>query len=404
MIVRPGSVGIPADAARREPPRPIALRQPGYDERFDSETLYYDVFRRGSSAIAVGPPLPVPDSKMTGWTFATERGPVGAPRVVALDRAHRAVFRIPADASSMTISVGASSGSVEIGEDLAPAFAGTRALMTLQLDNDLAWIRDWVRWHVRAHGTDAVVVYDNGSTRYDPAELLDAIGIDGVRVAAVVEWAFPFGPLGGDGLPWDSDFAQYGAIEHARRRLLSRAAGMLSVDIDELVHASGDRTAYEIAASAPQGFALFAGTWAYADPGRPPAHPRHSDCRWVRTDEPDPAATKWCASPPRLPNRSQLVVHGAHGLTMPPLSPLAYWHMRPISTHWRMDRSATELTDDHLAPSPLLEEQIARYLVEPGTAIPDVPPVPGRLRRAASRLRLLGWRLRRLARQLVRGG
>ena len=54
------------------------------------------------------------------------------------------------------------------------AFAGRNCLMTLSRDNALDWIRDWAAFHVREHGADAVLFFDNGSTDYRPEEILAA--------------------------------------------------------------------------------------------------------------------------------------------------------------------------------------------------------------------------------------
>lgn len=289
--------------------------------------------------MTVGPPLLNVRRELPTWRFTADGRTIGIPRIATLDRTQRCTFRADAGAATFAVTAGGRTTSAPIGADLAPSFAGTRALMTLQLDNDLEWIRDWVSWHVRTQGTDAVVVYDNGSSRYTLDDILDTIsGVPGLRVVCVVDWAFRYGPQGGDGIPWDSDYAQYGAIEHAYRRMFRRAAGVLSIDIDELVHSPAGVSIYDEAAASPQGFALFGGEWRYADPAAPSGQPRHIDCRFTRSDD-APAATKWCAVPSRLPRGAQLAVHEAYGLMEPPLSSSAYWHMRPISTHWKIDRS-----------------------------------------------------------------
>ena len=401
MLIRPSAVGIPGGSPRRRPTRAEHLRSESYADRFDADTLYFDVFRQGASVVAVGPPLVNLDDRVSGWAFSSDAGRLAAPRIVRLDRQHRAEFAVPAGASELIIEDDASRQVVPIGSDLSSVFAGTRAMMTLQLDNDLAWIRDWVRWHVRAHGTDAVVVYDNGSTRYGLRDVLDAISQEGIRAAAVVDWSYPFGPQGGGDLPWDSDFTQYGAIEHARRRLLRKAAGMLSVDIDEMVYPARDLTAYECAERAPQGFALFSGVWSYADPDAVGAEVRHADCQWLRPGDAD-AATKWCAVPSRLPRGAQLGVHGAHGLTMPPTSPLSYWHMRPISTHWKFDRTASRLAGETLEHSPLIAQQVERYLGSQEMPARRPLRTTGPAGRVSAGLDLVGWRLRRLVHRLRR--
>jgi hypothetical protein len=405
MIVRPSPVRIPDASPRRQASRPADRRPVDYDEKFDADTLYYDVFRVGDRVLAMGPPLLNLESEVPGWRYAADGDVVNTPHLRPLDRTHRAILRVPPEASTLSVTGSDGRGdTVPIGADLASVFAGRRALMTVQLDNDLEWIRDWARWHVAAQGTDAVVVYDNGSTRYDLEDVLDALCVPGVRVAAVVDWAFIFGPQGGDDTPWDSDFAQYGAIEHARRRLFREAAGVLSIDIDELVYAARDRSVYQCAEESAEGFALFGGTWTYADPDSNVTRPSHADCQWLRPTDAD-AAIKWCAVPKRLPRRSQLVVHGAHGVAEPRTSPIAYWHMYPVSTHWKVDRSTTGKDSAAFTHSALIASQIEQYLSrgEPQQfhtrRAPDV--LASRVRARADQFGL--W-LRRIAQRRLRRG
>jgi len=401
MIVRPSSVPIPPGSPRRTAPRPSHLRPPDYADKFDDDTLFFDVFREGGRVVAVGPPLVNLVDELPGWTFAADGMPLRRPSITTLDRSHRMRFDVPQSAGSLSLSTASETVAVPIGANLSSAFAGTRALMTLQLDTDLDWVSDWVRWHVNAQGTDAVVMYDNGSTRYPLTDLLESISLPGIRSAAVVDWSFRYGPQGSDELPWDSDFTQYGAIEHARRRFLGQAAGMLSIDIDELVYAKGGRTVYECAERSPEGFVLFEGTWAYTDPAWSAGRPRHADCTWTRPGD-EATASKWCAIPARLPARSQLIVHSAHGVSMPH-PPIAYWHLRPISTHWKVDRSRSEHDAGAYRHSALLAEQMQRYLADDGTPAPrprDVPPswLGRQLRRAGSLARRLRRRLPRRSR------
>lgn len=404
LIVRPSGVEIPDGAPRRQPPRPPTLRPAGYGDQFDADTLFFDVFRAHNQVVAIGPPLLNLAPELRGWTFSSDGDHLPAPTITTLDRSHRARFRSPADARTLAVSAGGSAQTVPIGADLASVFAGTRALMTLQLDNELDWIHDWVRWHAAAQGTDAVVVYDNGSTRYPLADVLEAICVEGIRVAAVVDWPFRYGPQGSDALPWDSDYTQYGAIEHARRRLLRLAAGMLSVDIDELVSPSSGGTVYDEARRAPQGIVTFPGAWAYTSPGATAERPRHADCRWTRADD-GPASTKWCAVPALLPRRAQLAVHGAHGVAMP-MASFHYWHLRPISTHWKLDRTRHEHPAEEYRADPVLAAQLDRYLGVTGDADAEgstirTAPIASRTRRAVA---LAIWRARALAKRAITRG
>lgn len=356
MIVRPSSVVLPPGAPTREPPRPVGLREPDYDDRFDATTLFYDVFRCRRRVMALGPPL----------LNLAEHLRADGVRTLALDRTQRTVMR---GADTLSVGLDGQRLVAEVGGDLAGLFRGRRALMTLSLDNDLVWIRDWVRWHVTEHGTDAVLFYDNGSRSYSLVELHAVIvGVPGVQVAVVVDWSFRYGPQGSVSGCWDSDFAQYGALEHARWRFLREAAGFLNADVDELVWSESRTSLYDMARRSPTGFISFPGRWVHRPPGADgPA--RHIDCSWVDSSE-APTPTKWCAVPRRLPVGAQLQVHGATGVDVSSTRGLGYWHFRDVSTHWKEDRRSRRTASVDFHQDPAVRDRLVGVLGPGGGAVP----------------------------------
>src|SRR5699024_387804 len=139
-------------------------------------------------------------------------------------------------------------------------------LFSKSKNNDLQWISDWVQYYVSNHGVDAVLLYDNGSTEYSTAEVLEAITVKGVDVATVVSWPFKFGPQGGKwngptAAPWDSDFCEYGIIEHARHKYLSDCATLIAHDIDELLVVEDNRSLSEHLAQTKSDYLKYSGIW-----------------------------------------------------------------------------------------------------------------------------------------------
>lgn len=360
LVVRPSAVVLGPDGPHRTPPRPAALRGPDYADRYDASTLFYDVFTSEGRTVAVGPPL----LDLAGPLRAAEVtvGGRSAPvRSTELDRAHRSTFGRAAG-PSLELTLGGRRHRVPVGPDLAGLFAGRRALMTLSLDNELPWVRDWARYHASAHGTDAVVVYDNGSRAYGPDELLETLArVPGIDVAVVVDWSFPYGPQGGPGVPWDSDYAQYGALEHARRRLLRRAAGFLNADVDELVLATDGSSVYEHAERSPHGVVSYRGRWAHAAASAGRSTPRHVDSAWVDPTEPL-CSTKWCAVPQRLPERAQLQVHDVRGVKVVTPPTLGYRHFWDVTTHWKDGRRGREGAGHAVQVDEVLRTALDRHL------------------------------------------
>jgi len=66
---------------------------------------------------------------------------------------------------------------VEISQNHPPVRGNEEnllTLVTLQKDNPLQWIKDWIRWHNHMHGVGRLILYDNGSREYGYDELAEA--------------------------------------------------------------------------------------------------------------------------------------------------------------------------------------------------------------------------------------
>src|SRR5205085_1357105 len=137
-----------------------------------------------------------------------------------------------AGADRITITVSGREIVVPISPSGRDMFKGRRVLLTLSKDNPMPWIRDWVQFNVRVHGADALLLYDNGSTIYETAALVEQLaGIPGLASCLVVSWRFPLGPGVGRGQAQDSFYCQPGMLEHARWRYCAEALSVLNTDI-----------------------------------------------------------------------------------------------------------------------------------------------------------------------------
>jgi len=267
------SLALPADGPHlRQPPRPVDLRGPNYAARFDATTLFYDVYRAGAHVVLQGPPFlnlqallaqsaPLAGALAGWWPRARIR-----PRF----KAGEIWWRNGPD--HFTLSGPLGTHAIAVQPDGAALFAGRRVIHTLSKDNDIAWIIDWARFYQRHHGADAVLLYDNGSSAYDAAELEETLATACPQMLVrVVSWSFPYGPQGGlaagiPGIeaPWDSDFCQTGSMQHARHRFLRHARSVLNADIDELVLGPAGQSIFAAAEASRAGFVKFAGRWISA--------------------------------------------------------------------------------------------------------------------------------------------
>src|SRR6516165_1049964 len=133
-------------------------------------------------------------------------------------------------------------------------FRERRVVLTLSRDNELQWIRDWTHFFVRKHGADAVLLYDNASTKYESDEIREVINsVPGLAVGVVVDWPFRYG-IQDHSYPEWSDFCQYGVLEHARHRFLAGARAVVNADIDEFPITKRGESLFDIALRSGTGY------------------------------------------------------------------------------------------------------------------------------------------------------
>jgi hypothetical protein len=344
--------------ARRRTDRPEHLRQEGFMEAFDALTVVYDCFRTSDPArvMLLGPPLKTMPAVLRSLAIA------GSPSGRALrfevrhrERMYEITVEAPATDSALRLRCDAGETTLAIGDNLSRQFRGLRVLYTLSKDNDFRWICDWMRFHRDIHGADAVLLYDNASTRYAPADLLREMRkVGGFSAIAVVDWPFPYGPQGFRGRHWDSNFCQNGAMEDARWRFLGEAQSVLNCDIDELVLTQSG-SIFDRALAARRGYVSFAGRWVLPPLERaadPPVHRESTiqvgeEWRWAgyRLRDTYRCAPKWAVAPAHCPPSAQWSVHAIHGMPArkAAMAEMSFRHFRQIGTNWKYDRTSREL-------------------------------------------------------------
>lgn len=386
-IIHPTPVVSPHDGPRRVPPRAPGDREPGYQDRYDDTTLFYDVFAVGRRILAIGPPAGSLVSEVRHTVVQGTRR-VSPLRVEHdLDRVGRFWARLPRRTVGPRPSLSSELfGAREVGEDLSDHFRGRRAVMTVSKDNPLEWVADWGRWYTQRHGADALVVYDNGSTSYSLEDLWSTLAaVPGVVVAAVVSWPFRYGPIGRDPLhaeTWDSNYAQHGAIEHARWRLLRAADAMLSVDIDEVVNDPDGVSVFDAVSRVPSGVLSIPGAWVYPDAGASDRRPEFTDHYWIAADPSmRDAPPKWCVVPGRLPRHAQLTTHLVRGVCADTIDGRYFWHLYGISTNWDGRRSSEVVAAHQYEIEAGLKARHDGLVNSRPSAGPGRVPWPARVRR-----------------------
>ena len=345
---------------RRSPPRPAEHRDPTYEECFDFLTVLYDCFvgPDGRTLVCIGPPL-------LNLEFTV------AP---AIERAFRKLFFPQFEVRSLFLHMQMwlkprvwkatfESGlfeqrTIAAQPNHCQLFRGRRVMVTKSKDNELVWICDWVRFHAINHGCNAVLFYDNSSTKYGVAEIYQTIStVPGIDVAVVLDWPFKFGPQGGPYGIWDSDFSEYGILEHAHHRFLALADAVINADVDELVVTENRQSVFELAATSRTGYLQYPGVMIenVADPNAGGTR-RHRG--FVHHQSPPRQATpKWTVVPGRCDAQSQWAVHEVTNMEpdQQVSAGVTHRHFAAINTGWKYVRSAPEPPgENHLVDKKLL--------------------------------------------------
>jgi hypothetical protein len=370
----PQPVFLPEHSAlRRLPRKPDRARPEAFLAAFETRALYYDVFWHadGRRVLLMGPP-PVNLAgayRKAKFTALPSGRPLSARRHPSLSVMTTELRDVPSGTEAIGIAFAGHQLVAPIGANLSPAFAGRRLLFTMSRDNDLDWIRLWAAHHAARHGTDAVVVFDNGSTRYGPAEIAATLaGVPGIERVAVPSWPWAFGRTDGAVKvdPYWAHFLQITSMGVLLRRMGAQAEAILNCDIDELAHAPEGASLYALARGTSHGLLAMKGQWVEPVP-EPGVTPRdHADFPFRLTDQKARfcRAGKWVIEPSR-PWLQRLGVHPYwHWIEGRPLLAKRYaggaffWHFRGINTGWKEDRTAVA-PPEGLERDPVLAETMA---------------------------------------------
>ena len=103
-------------------------------------------------------------------------------------------------------------------------------LSTLQKDNQISWISDWLIWHHQKYGVRRLVLYDNDSNnRQDLLKILNDLQIE--LYVIFVYWDFPHG--------YDPyKYCQRGSLNHCRLRFPVPRGYCINLDVDEYLFLS----------------------------------------------------------------------------------------------------------------------------------------------------------------------
>ncbi|SIS69600.1 hypothetical protein SAMN05421759_102434 [Roseivivax lentus] len=308
-------------------------RPEGYDDAFDADTFWYDAIWARGRVHLVCPPFNNLKPAVLGARYRLD----GAPARLLRHRAYKrhAVLELDARArpARIDVTIGDWTGDSAVHAAGLPGIDGARVHFYINKDNDLRWMADHARFTSARHGLDAVVVIDNGSTRYAPAEIAATLEGQGVR-ALVFEAPYRYGPIGLPPFRRTEKYLQTALFNALRLRGLDRAGAVLNCDLDELV--LGPQSVFEATRAARLKFLQIRGQWMTPPPGKAPPF-THAD-HVFHHDPPKPCPTKWCLDPSGPLGRFSWDIHGFERLGVLhnfPARGFRFLHCRGVSTAWK---------------------------------------------------------------------
>ena len=210
--------------------------------RYDSKTLFYDVFWAaneetliciGPPFVNIGPPLSI-KHKGQSLNFTMPFLPdkrIAFYQCTVIYISLKGIQRH----DTLSITMAFKDFDIDIPCPLPSTLLDKKVnlmLMTYQKDNPLVWIKDWCQWHSRVHGVQRIIIYDNGSSvEYFIKKLCKELAELDVEIL-LVHWPFPHGPL----WTWQNYFTHPGAINHCRLFWGHLSRWCINMDIDEYVY------------------------------------------------------------------------------------------------------------------------------------------------------------------------
>ena len=244
---KPNSVFIPDSA-------PVRKHFPKYDEvplevkgRLDLRTIFFDVFFDPSThcLIGIGPDLVhlvkdifpmkvIVNGKYVRHDFQQIKG-----LFIFRTEKVESTVNYPLEVVFEFNSFSQPLLPIESGFNIAPSDDERHklTLSTLQKDNPISWISDWLIWHRHKYGVKRLVLYDNeSSSRNSLFDYLSKMDID--MDIVFVHWDFPHG--------FDPyKYCQRGALNHCRMRFPVSSGYCINLDVDEyLISPINDLSGY----------------------------------------------------------------------------------------------------------------------------------------------------------------
>ena len=246
-IYKPNSVLIPDDSLVQKIIPKFSEYASGDLEFVDTNTLFYDIFLDPTSnrLIGLGPellnlkkdlfPMNITWNGLTLKHKLDQIKGISLLRSEPLSQPQQSPFPIKLSFKTFDQTL-VIDPSVE-NTSTSQSTENRLTLTTLQKDNPLPWISDWLLWHHRKFGVQRFVLYDNTSKNRDA--LLALLKSMPIQMEIVfVDWRFPYSHR-------PHLYCQLGSLNHCRMRFSVYRGYCINLDMDEyLMHNTTNLLSY----------------------------------------------------------------------------------------------------------------------------------------------------------------
>lgn len=241
-IVELNSIEFSENEIKKDVPQKISEKSEGI---WDESTFIYDIFRDGEKIKAIAPRLYSFEDLIdnNNLIFKVD-GVEMLPSRFDIARNSYLDFEMSSESnpSIFTVSINKTSNfPVKIGKSYVEDLAGHNVLITVNKNNELKWIRDWAIHHVTTQKIDSIILFDNGSDKYNVNQILECLrNIDGLTNVFVIPSPFLYG------VPGATNWYENAMRNIAHFRFAQKANFVMILDIDELLVGENGTTLQEM--------------------------------------------------------------------------------------------------------------------------------------------------------------
>lgn len=260
--ILPSSLILPQESPFfRIPSRNIKFQDLNFLSKYDYSTIFYDVFfsfdRR--EILCIGPDLQnLYDIILNSNFFILDKLnnniiQVKKENIIIENLNHIVRINIPnllysIDCFNLNLLIKSDiyNFNIPIGSNYSDLLRDKNVLITLNKNNKLNDISNWVIINSKINKINALLFFDNASTDYSYDDLQHNLAANtNLDVLIIFHTPFTYGPIGGRGskiakiynvyIPFDSNYLQFGTFEIAHQRFLSQTNHIFNSDIDEII-------------------------------------------------------------------------------------------------------------------------------------------------------------------------